>query len=120
MQGSLRPLSCWSRFCSLAELSAAPEVAELGISKLLRHYVQLQHTLEQVRDATAAQVLLGVGGSPLSPPDLSPTPPFYKEVVEAGKLKISMRQTCIHMYMQSAVTLPMLQYRTALVVISKV
>lgn len=104
-------------FAALAEVSAPPQLAELGISKLLRHYSL--PCVEQVRDATAAQALLGVGGSQLFSPDLSPTAPFYSQIVEAGKVKISTLQTRIPMDMQSAATLAMLWYLTALVVISK-
>lgn len=88
-----------------SQLSSLLTQAQLGISQLLWHHLWLQSpVLGAGIQHHSAQVLLNVGSSLLSSPDLSLTGPFYREIVEAGKIKIRMLWTCILMCMQSATT----------------
>lgn len=74
-----------------SQLSSLLPQVQLSISKILWHHIWLQSpVLGAGMQYHSAQVLLSVGSSLLSSLDLSLTASFYGELVEAGKIKISM------------------------------
>lgn len=97
-------LCCWGRFYSPGRALCSHRGSWNGHFKAAC-VPRVQCTVLGVHgNGTATQELLGTR----FPLQTSAPQHSYSKAEEAGKIKISMLQTCIHMYMQSASALPTL------------